>query len=61
MKKVITTILLGLSIFGFVYLIGCFVNASFDINKWSDLGRALVAVFGGFFSAATMLVYNGEL
>ena len=40
-------------IFFLCYLLGAFVAVSFDITKWADIGRFMVAIFGGFASAIT--------
>lgn len=45
MKKIILLIIPFIA-FGIMYLCGAFVNATFDIEKWSWFGRSLVVVYG---------------
>ena len=54
MKNTITSILAGLIIFLLFYLIGAFVQMSFDITKWSESARVLVGSFGGIVSIFVM-------
>jgi hypothetical protein len=50
MNELVKRILIGCVGFGFVYLMGSFYNASFDISKWNISSRFVVAMLGGFIS-----------
>lgn len=54
MKNIITSILAGVISFVLFYLIGAFVQTSFDITKWSESARVLVGSFGGIVSIFVM-------
>lgn len=46
-------VLVGCIVFGLVYLLGAFVQASFDIAEWSENARRGAAFFGSFLGAVT--------
>ena len=48
-------------IFFLCYLLGSFVAVSFDITKWADVGRFMVAIIGGIVSAITFVFVFQEL
>ena len=48
MKHLKTRILIFIVFSIFFYLMGSFVQVSFDINKWALASRVLVGVFGNF-------------
>lgn len=50
MKNILTSTLTLLSIFGLFYMLGVFVQASFDITQWSFMGRYVIGVLGGIFA-----------
>lgn len=50
MNELVKRILIGVTVFLFIYLIGSFYNVSFDISKWSNVSRFFVSVIGGFIS-----------
>ena len=54
-KNLIISILYGALIFAFMYLIGSFVQISFDISKWSQDARFIVGALGGFTSLIIMI------
>lgn len=59
--KIFFALLCGMLAFGFVYLLGVFASATFDINAWSQDGRALVAYIGGIaaiFASFYVLVHS---
>lgn len=54
----------GILVFIFFYLIGSFIEVSFDISKWSPDARFLIGVFGALSSAVVFLIdtiKNAEL
>ena len=42
-KKTIIALFIILCLFG--YFIGVFVNATFDISKWGEMSRVIIAIF----------------
>ena len=54
MKNIITSILAGLLMFCLFYLIGAFIEVSFDISKWSIDSRIMVGAIEGVFSFIVM-------
>jgi len=54
-KNLIVSILYGALIFAFMYLIGSFVQISFDISKWSEDARVIVGAFGGFITLVLII------
>lgn len=65
MKKIITAIIVLLSVFFAFYLIGSFVEVSFNLSAWDKDTRGLIAFFGTMFSltgfAATLqFLYERE-
>ena len=54
MRNIITSILAGLLMFCLFYLIGAFIEVSFDISKWSIDCRIMVGAIGGVFSFFVM-------
>lgn len=48
-------------IFFLCYLLGAFVAVSFDITKWADIGRFMVATIGGIVSAITFVFVFEDL
>lgn len=55
MKTLITSTLSGILSFLIFYLLGAFVQASFDISIWSIDARILVGILGGSISIIIML------
>jgi len=53
--KVVKSILAALLTFLMFYLIGCFVETSFDLSKWKTDTRVAVAIFGGIFSLVAFI------
>ena len=49
--RIIKSLAASAAIFFLFYLLGSFVAVSFDITKWADIGRFVVAIFGGVASA----------
>lgn len=45
--KYIIPMITGSAAFLFIYLLGSFGNASFDIREWLDYGRGLISMLGG--------------
>ena len=56
MKNTITSILAGLVTFLLFYLLGAFVELSFDISKWAEGARVIVGAIGGTLSICVMIV-----
>lgn len=50
MKKLLKSLLAGISVFFAFYLAGSFGNASFDITTWKQDSRVCIAMFGLLFS-----------
>lgn len=57
MKKIFKTIGIGILVFAFFYLLGAFHNTSFDISIWTPSSRFAISLFGGCFSALSMVVF----
>jgi hypothetical protein len=55
-KNLIICILSGALVFLLFYLLGAFVQTSFNIREWSESTRGVVAIMGGFFSITVMSV-----
>lgn len=61
MKKILSSVLAALFLFGFFYLLGSFYNVSFCLARWNDSSRNLVAVIGGIASLACFIImYNTD-
>lgn len=60
MKKIFKTISIGALVFAFFYLLGAFYNASFDISIWTPPSRFAISLFGGYFSALSMIFIFNE-
>jgi hypothetical protein len=60
MKIIIYSLLYSLLIFGLFYLIGSFIETTFDIREWDSASRGVVGVFGGFASILVGLIYFGS-
>jgi hypothetical protein len=60
-QTALLTAFLGIITFGFIYLLGAFYSASFDISKWTYDARFAISLIGGFFSALVMIykTYGG--
>ena len=56
MTNTITSILAGIVTFFLFYLLGAFVELSFDISKWTEAARVIVGVMGGVLSICVMIV-----
>lgn len=50
LKKTFQFTLLALFLFSICYLLGAFIETSFDITKWHNGTRSGVGIMGGFFS-----------
>ena len=50
----INTILESIMILGGFYLVGCFIEVSFDIKEWHPVSRMILSVIGLY----TVLVYH---
>ena len=50
MKNFKYRILIGVIVFTFIYLLGCFSEASLNILKWNKVTREMVATLGGVLS-----------
>lgn len=46
----------GILVFIFFYLIGSFIEGSFDIAKWSPNARFQIGVFGALSSAVVFII-----
>lgn len=55
MKKQINAILKSTMVFFIFYLVGCFIEVSFDISKWNTFTRVIVSVGGAFYSTLAYL------
>jgi hypothetical protein len=55
LKNLIISISFGALIFLFLYLIGSFVQISFNISKWSEDARFIVGALGGLTSLIIMI------
>jgi hypothetical protein len=53
-KTIINSILSGALVFLIFYLLGAFVQTSFNILQWSQNARGVVGIIGGFFSLTVM-------
>jgi len=63
MINLFKTAFLGIITFGFIYLLGAFYSASFDISKWTYDARFAISSIGGFLSALVMIflgTYGGD-
>lgn len=47
MKLILMTLFYSLLIFGIFYLLGSFIETTFDIKEWSSESRGVVGVLGG--------------
>ena len=47
MKNLIYRIIIGAVAFIFIYLLGCFFEASFNISQWDAFTRSMVVLWGG--------------
>lgn len=56
MKNVVYSILSGALMFFAFYLIGSFINASFDISTWNEIGRLYLGNLGGFFGFLAFII-----
>ena len=52
MKNLIIRFCIFIFTFFLFYLIGAFVNVSFDLSKWTEVSRIAIAIFGTFVSGA---------
>lgn len=55
-KNFVIGIISGIFVFSIFYLLGAFMQISFDISKWSEDARVLVGIFGGFFGILTIVI-----
>ena len=60
MKQWTKRILLGLSGFLFMYLVGAFYNVSFDLSQWEDASRGMIAIFGTTITVVITLFIEDE-
>jgi hypothetical protein len=58
MKKVIEILLCAAITFGFIYLLGAFYSATFDIRYWSEGARFGVTFIGSMFSFILPAAYT---
>lgn len=61
MKKRINTILQSIIVFFIFYLVGCFIEVSFDIGEWGKFTRVIVSVGGVFYSTLAYLFKNDSI
>lgn len=61
MKKRINTILGSTMIFFIFYLVGCFIEVSFDIGEWGKFTRVIVSVGGAFYSILAYTFKNDSI
>lgn len=57
MKNIAIFAFLFLLTFSLFYLVGAFVQVSFDISKWTETSRGCVGVFGFLFSVIVPISY----
>jgi hypothetical protein len=55
MKKFVKVFSLGLFVFGIFYLLGVFIEVSFNILNWKENTRILVSSLGGTISVFAMV------
>jgi hypothetical protein len=55
MKNIIKLMFIALLTFTFFYLLGAFYSASLDISMWNVDARFSTILFGGLFSAASII------
>lgn len=58
MKEYIKAIILVLLSCSFIYLLGVFANATFDVTLWSDKARSIIATFMFFITIFVLLIYK---
>lgn len=58
MKNIIKASIAGIATFIVIYLIGSFVQVSFDIKQWTELARIIVGLYGGIQS---IIIFCGVL
>jgi hypothetical protein len=59
MKKILNLVTIassGIVVFLIIYLIGAFIQVSFDISTWSIDARILVGTLGGLLSFVRMVI-----
>jgi len=61
MKKRINIILESIMIFFIFYLVGCFIEVSFDINKWDIVTRFFIAISSLAISSLTYALKNDSI
>lgn len=61
MKKRINAILKSTMVFFIFYLVGCFIEVSFDIGEWNTFTRVIISVGGAFYSTLAYSFKNDSI
>ena len=56
MPRQVKALLYVAGVLGFIYLLGAFAAASFDITQWSAAGRVIASGLGCIFSFFTFII-----
>jgi hypothetical protein len=56
MPRQVKALLYVACVLGFIYLLGAFAAASFDISQWSEVGRVIASGLGGILGFSAFII-----